>query len=121
MLKEFREFVARGSLVDLAVAFIIGVAFAGVVSAFTDVVLGAVSYAVGGDVTFDRLGVHRGSEIVIPYGAFLSALLDFVLVAFVLFLIVRTYNRFRRRIDAPPSGPTEVELLTEIRDELRRG
>jgi large conductance mechanosensitive channel len=74
------------------------------VSAFTDVVLGAVSYVAGGDVTFDRLGVHRGTEIVIPYGAFLTALLDFVLVALALFMVVRMYNRFRRRIEPPPAG-----------------
>ncbi len=119
MIKEFRGFIARGNLVDLAVAFIIGVAFASVVTAFTDVVLGVVSYAFGGDVTFDRLGVHRGRDLVIPYGAFVTALLNFVIVAFALFLVVKAYNRFRRHVDPQPGGPTEVGLLTEIRDELR--
>jgi large conductance mechanosensitive channel len=121
MINEFREFVARGNLVDLAIAFIMGVAFAGVVSAFTDVVLGAASFAVGGDVSFDRLGVHRASALVIPYGAFLTAVANFVIVAFALFLVVKIYNRFRRQVETPPTGPTEVALLTEIRDELRKG
>jgi large conductance mechanosensitive channel len=120
MIKEFREFVARGNLVDLAVAFIMGIAFAGVVSAFTDVVLGAASFAVGGDVSFDRLGVHRAGALVIPYGAFLTAIVNFIIVAFALLLLVKIYNRFRRQVDASLSGPTEVELLTEIRDELRK-
>jgi large conductance mechanosensitive channel len=121
MLKEFREFVARGNLVDLAVAFIMGVAFAGVVTAFTDVILGTVSFAAGGDVSFDRLGVHRGGALVIPYGALLTALVNFVIVAVALFLVVKAYNRFRRRVEPPPTRPTEVELLAEIRDELRKG
>ena len=63
MIKEFREFIARGNLVDLAVAFILGVAFATVVTSFTDVVLGAVSYVFGGDVSFDQLGVKRDGVV----------------------------------------------------------
>ena len=88
MVKEFKEFIARGNLVDLAVAFILGIAFATVVTSFTDVVLGAVSYVFGGDVSFDQLGVERDGVVVIPYGAFLTAVLNFVIVAFILFLVV---------------------------------
>ena len=121
MLKEFREFVSKGNLVTLAVAFILGVAFAAVVTAFTDVVLGAVSYIFGGDVSFDNLGVRRNGEIVIPYGAFLTALVNFLIVAFILFLVVRAYNRFQRKEDAAPTEPSdEVRLLTQIRDELAK-
>lgn len=115
MLKEFKEFIARGNLVDLAVAFVLGVAFTAVVTSFTDMVLGAIGWVFGGDVTFDQLGVHRGKDLVIPYGAFLTAAVNFVLVAFVLFLVVKAYNRFRETKEA---GPTEVELLTQIRDSL---
>jgi len=100
MIKEFKEFIARGNLVDLAVAFILGVAFATVVTSFTDVVLGAVSYVFGGDVSFDQLGVERDGVVVIPYGAFLTALLNFVIVAFILFLVVKAYNRMRDAPDA---------------------
>lgn len=97
MLKEFKEFVARGNLIDLAVAFIMGVAFTSVVTAFTDVILGAISYVAGGEVSFDRFGVHRDGEIVIPYGAFLTALVNLLLVALALFFVVKAYNRFARR------------------------
>lgn len=97
MLKEFKEFVARGNLVDLAVAFIMGVAFTAAVTSFTDVILGAISYVVGGEVSFDRFGVHRDGEIVIPYGAFLTALVNLLLVALALFFVVKAYNRFARR------------------------
>lgn len=100
MIKEFKEFIAKGNLVDLAAAFIIGVAFATVVTSFTDVVLGTLSYLFGGDVSFDRLGVKRGKDIVIPYGAFLTSLVNFAIVAFVLFLVVKAYNRLRKAPDA---------------------
>jgi large conductance mechanosensitive channel len=121
MLKEFREFVSKGNLVTLAVAFILGVAFATVVTAFTDVVLGFVSYVFGGNVSFDHLGVRRNGVIVIPYGAFLTALVNFLIVAFILFLVVKAYNRFQRKEEAAPAEPTdEVKLLTQIRDELAR-
>jgi large conductance mechanosensitive channel len=121
MLKEFKEFIAKGNLITLAVAFIMGVAFAAVVTAFTAVVLGFVSYVFGGDVSFDGLGVHRGQNIVIPYGAFLTALVNFVIVAFILFLVVKAYNRFQRKQEEAPAEPSEeVVLLTQIRDELAR-
>ena len=93
MLKEVKTFVMRGNLVEIAVAFILGLAFAAVVTAFTDVLLGTIGYLAGGDVSFDELGVRRNGQIVIPYGLFLTALLNFVIVAFVLFLIVKAYNR----------------------------
>ena len=121
MLKEFKQFISKGNLVTIAVAFILGVAFAAVVTAFTNVVLGFVSYVFGGDVSFDHLGVHRNGEIVIPYGAFLTALVNFLIVAFILFLVVRAYNRFQRKEDAAPTEPSdEVKLLTQIRDELAK-
>ena len=99
MIKEFKEFIAKGNLIDLAVAFILGVAFASLVTSFTDVVLGAISYVFGGDVSFDRLGVRRNGVVVIPYGAFLTAVVTFLIVAFVLFLVVKASNRLRRTPD----------------------
>ena len=99
MIKEFKEFITRGSLIDLAVAFIVGVAFATVVTSFTDVVLGAVSYVFGGHASFDRLGVKRDGVVVIPYGAFLTAVINFMIVAFILFLVVKAYNRMRKAPD----------------------
>lgn len=117
MIKEFKEFITKGNLVAIAVAFILGVAFAGVVTTFTDVVLGAISYVAGGDVSFDQLGVHRGTQIVIPYGRFITAVINFLIVGFVMFLVVKAYNRLR---DQPDAGPTELELLSQIRDELKK-
>ena len=93
MLKEFKSFVMRGNLIELATAFILGLAFAAVVTSFTNMVLGVISYIVGGHVSFDGLGVHRGTYIVIPYGRFLTAVVSFLIVAAVLFLVVKAYNR----------------------------
>jgi large conductance mechanosensitive channel len=117
MLKEFRAFIARGNLVDIAVAFVLGVAFAAVVTSFTDVVLGAISYVFGGEVSFDGLGVERDGVIVIPYGRFLTAVVNFLVIGFVLFLVVKAYNRFREQ--TPAADPEDVQLLREIRDELK--
>jgi large conductance mechanosensitive channel len=119
MIAEFREFVRKGNLVELAVAFILALAFAGVVLAFTNVVLGVIAYIFGSSTSFEHMGVHKGHELVIPIGAFITALIDFVIIAFVLFLLVKAYDRMSKKEEA--AGPTEVELLTQIRDELRRG
>jgi large conductance mechanosensitive channel len=119
VIKEFKEFITKGNLVEIAVAFIIGLAFAAVVTAFTNVVLGAISYVFGGKVSFDQFSVHRGTDVVIPYGAFLTDVVNFLIVAFALFLVVKAYNRFRKATPSVPSA--EVTLLTEIRDELRSG
>lgn len=120
MLKEFKEFIARGNLVELAVAFIIGVAFAGVVTAFTDVVLGTVSFIAGGDVSFDQFGVRRDDEIVIPYGAFLAALVDLLVIAIGLFLLVKAYNRFRRRPEETSSTRPCPYCRTDIAKDATR-
>ena len=107
MIKEFREFVAKGNLVQLAVAFILGVAFAAVVTSFTNVVLGAIAYVFGANLSFDDVGVHRGQELIIPLGAFITAVINFLIIALVLFFIVKAYNRFERREEeeAGPSDP----------------
>ena len=117
MLKEFKAFIMKGNLITIAVAFIMGLAFAAIVSSFTNVVLGAISYVFGGDVSFDQLAVHRGTEPVILYGAFLTALVNFVIVAFILFLVVRAFNRLSKEPEAAPPSE-EVIVLTQIRDEL---
>jgi large conductance mechanosensitive channel len=118
MLKEFRDFIAKGNLVEIAVAFIMGLAFAAVVTAFTAMVLGAIAYVFGSSLSFDDIGVHKNGVLVIPIGASILAVINFLIVAFILFLVVKTYNRFKKQEEA--AGPTEVELLTQIRDELAR-
>jgi large conductance mechanosensitive channel len=116
MLKEFRDFISKGNLVEIAVAFILGLAFAAVVTTFTNLVLGAIAYVFGASLSFSELGVHKGTVLVIPIGAFIMAVINFVIVAFILFLVVKAYNRFKKEEEA--AGPTEVELLIQIRDEL---
>jgi large conductance mechanosensitive channel len=107
MLRDFRAFIERGNLVELAVAFIMGVAFAAVVSSFTDTLLGAIGYLAGSSVSLDDLGVHRDGVIVVPYGRFLSAVVSFILVAFSLFLLVRAYMRWFTRQEAATTKPCE--------------
>jgi large conductance mechanosensitive channel len=118
MLKEFKEFIARGNLVELAVALILALAFAGLVTSFTENLINPIIGAIFGQPNFDSLVIDIG-DAQLRYGAFLTTLLNFVIVAFVLFLVVKAYNRAFPKEEAA-ARPTEIELLTEIRDELRR-
>jgi large conductance mechanosensitive channel len=118
MRQEFKEFVSRGNLIELAVAVILGLAFAGLVASFTENLINPIIGAIFGQPNFDRLHIDIG-DAQLRYGAFLTTLLNFVIVAFVLFLIIKAYNHAFPR-EEEPAGPSEVELLTEIRDELRR-
>jgi large conductance mechanosensitive channel len=96
MLKEFRDFITRGNLVELAVAFILGLAFAAVVTAFTNIILSLIAAIFGGATQFRRLtATLNGTPI--PIGMFVTALIDFIIIAFVLFLIVKAYNRMKRK------------------------
>jgi large conductance mechanosensitive channel len=104
MLGEFKKFVMRGNLLELAVAFIIGVAFATVVTAFTNVILSLIAAIFGADVSFDHLTLTL-NDTPIPYGAFLTAVVSFLIVAWVLFLLVHAYNRL--------TGPTEEPKNTK--------
>lgn len=114
MLKEFRDFINRGNLIDLAVAFVLGVAFAGVVTALTE---GIVTPLIGRIFQVDNLQnyVVAGD---IEIGRFLAAILNFVLVAFVMFLVVKAYNRMKTPPEAA-ADPAEIVLLREIRDALK--
>ncbi len=138
MIGEFREFIARGNVLDLAVAVIIGAAFATITSSLTDDMIMPVVGAIVGGLDFSNyftiLGpvpdnysgsltsyadLKRAGVAVIGWGQFFTVVINFLILAFVIFLLVRFANRvIRRRADAP--GPTEVELLAEIRDELRK-
>lgn len=116
MLREFRDFINKGNFVDLAVAFVMGAAFTTVVTVFTERVVGPV---IGMIVRLDGLeNWGTFADGAGSVGAFLQALINFVIVGFVMFLVVRSYNRFRDTDE--PSGPAEdIALLREIRDELR--
>ena len=118
MIKEFKEFISKGNLVEIAVGLILALAFAGLVTSFTENLINPIIGAIFGQPNFDGLVIDIG-DAQLRYGAFLTTLLNFVIVAFVLFLVIRTYNRtFPKKESAV--GPSEIDLLSEIRDELRR-
>ena len=138
MLQEFKAFVARGNVLDLAVAVIIGAAFATIVTSLTDDVIMPVIGAIFGGADFsnyfillsapdgyegsmtDYAALKEAGAAMIGYGAFLTALINFLILAFVIFLLVRSANRLiAKKEQEAPAGPSEVDLLTEIRDELR--
>ncbi len=132
MLKEFREFAMRGSVVDLAVAVVIGAAFGKIVTALVDgIIMPAVGMLLGGFdlsdavVVLKQAGVSAAGEEIAPvllkYGVFLQTILDFAIIAFVIFMIVRLMNRLHRKPEAAPAAPAaDVALLTEIRDLLKQ-
>ncbi len=121
MIKEFREFIMRGNVLDLAVAVIIGAAFTGIVNSLVDDIIMPIIGVILGGVDFTGLAITFG-EANITYGNFIQAIINFLLIALVLFLIIRSINRITRKKpeDPAPAEPTtEEKLLTEIRDLLR--
>jgi large conductance mechanosensitive channel len=106
MLKEFKEFVMRGNVLDLAVAVIIGGAFGKIVSSLVnDILMPLVGLAMGG-VNFSELSFTVG-EAVVTWGAFVQAIVDFIIIAFVIFMIIRTANNAKKKEEpAPPAEPT---------------
>lgn len=121
MLREFRQFLLRGNVVDLAVAVVIGAAFTAIVnSVINDLIMPLIGLLLGG-IDFTGLSLTAGSA-VIAYGNFLQAIVNFLVIGLVLFLIVRAVNRLHRKQEAVPAEPPAQEkLLTEIRDLLREG
>lgn len=122
MIKEFRDFINRGNVIDLAVAVILGGAFTAIINSLVaDIIMPIIGVVLGG-VDFTSLAITVGSASI-TYGNFIQAVINFLLIAFVLFLIIRAMNRMNRKkveAPAPPPGPTvEEKLLTEIRDLLR--
>jgi large conductance mechanosensitive channel len=119
MLSEFRQFLLRGNVIDLAVAVVIGVAFTAIVnSLINDVIMPVIGLLIGG-INLADLSLTAGSA-VIAYGKFLQAIVNFLVVGFVLFLVVRAVNRLHKKQEAaPPEPPAQERLLTEIRDLLR--
>lgn len=123
MVQEFKDFIAKGNVVMLAVGFIMGVAFQGVVNSLVENVIMPIVAIPFGQPNFDSLALTiNDSEIL--YGAFITSVVVFLLTALAVFLfIVKPYNVFadrRAKDEDPEPGPTEVELLTQIRDNLAR-
>ena len=121
MLKGFKEFMMRGNIVDLAVAVVIGTAFTALVTKFTDSIITPLINRIGasGDSEYSILQINIGGGQTIDLNILISALINFTLVAAVVyFLVVLPYNAWRNRSPAPEPDATEAELLTEIRDLL---
>lgn len=131
IMKEFKEFAMRGNVVDLAVGLIIGAAFGKIVSSFVgDVLMPPLGLLIGG-VDFTNLSVvlREATETVeavtLRYGAFIQTIVDFVIIAFAIFLVVKAMNTLKKQKEeapqAPPPPSKEETLLAEIRDLLRQG
>jgi len=142
MLAEFKRFVAKGNVIDLAVAVIIGAAFGKIVTSLTEDVIMPIVGAIFGGVDFsnyfillstpegyagspaDYAALKEAGAAMIGYGAFVTAVVNFLILAFIIFLLVRYANRMMARLEEKKEeaakGPSEVELLTQIRDELRK-
>ena len=129
MMTEFRKFVTRGNVVDLAVGVIIGAAFGKIVTSLVDqIIMPPIGLALG-RVDFSQLklvlkpadAAAKTSEVAIGYGAFLNTLIQFLIIAFCVFLLIKLVNLLYRKAEAPTAAPTPSEkLLTEIRDLLAR-
>ncbi len=140
MLKEFKDFAIRGNLVDTAVAFILGISFGKIVSSFVDgMVMPLVGLLTGGnDFKENKWVIKQGveavkdaqgnittpaiAEVAVKYGVFITNLIDFIIVAFVVFLVIKAINKLKKKQPAEaPAGPSSTDaLLMEIRDALKK-
>jgi len=143
MLSEFKAFIAKGNVMELAVAVIIGGAFSGIVKSLTDEIIMPVVGAIFGNIDFSDRYIVLAGEVapgtplaaareaganVLGLGAFVSVVINFVILAFIIFLLVRyatkvtaQFEKQKEEAAAPtPAGPTEIELLTEIRESLKK-
>ena len=130
-LKEFKDFAMKGNLVDIAVAFVMGGAFGKVVSSFTDGVISPLIGLIGGaDLNAKMLVLKEGvadatgkvtGEVVIKYGEFITSCINFIIVAFVMFLVIKGINAMKKRQAEAPAAPSSTDqLLMEIRDSLKK-
>ena len=130
MMKEFKEFAVKGNVVDMAVGIIIGVSFGTVVSSLVgDVIMPPIGVLLGG-VDFSNLAItiKEGAEgvepVLLKYGVFINTVLDFVIIAFAIFMVIKAMNSMQRKEEekpaAPPAPSKEEVLLTEIRDALKK-
>ena len=143
MLNDFKAFIAKGNVMDLAVAVIIGAAFGAIVTSLTDEIIMPIVGAIFGGADFsnyfillstpegyegsftDYAALKEAGAAMIGYGAFITAVINFLILAFIIFLLVRYTKKVLAEFDSPSpqeaaKGPTEIELLTAIRDELKK-
>ncbi len=135
MFSEFKDFIARGNVMELAVAVIIGAAFGTIVSSLTDDMIMPLVGAVFGDVDFTNLYTVLSGDVavgtsleaareaganVLAWGSFITTVINFLILAFVIFMLVRYANKVIAKKAEEDAGPSEVDLLSEIRDELKK-
>lgn len=119
LLGEFKEFALRGNVLDLAVGIVIGTAFGAIVNSFVnDLIMPCVGFLMAGK-DFSALQIELSDEAAIKYGAFLQTLLNFIIIALAVFLMVKVVSVFRRKKEEAPAGPSETDVLIEIRDLLK--
>ena len=132
-IKEFKDFAMQGSLVDIAVAFVMGGAFGKVVSSFTDGIVSPLIGMIGGadlsknmyvlkEAVMDASGKVVTEAVAVKWGDFLTAIINFIIVAFVMFLVIKAINKMKKKQEeAAPAGPSSTDaLLMEIRDSLKK-
>lgn len=134
MVQEFKDFINKGNVLDLAVGVVMGGAFGKIVdSVVTDLINPLIGKLMGGvdlasnyvnltDKTFDSYAdAKKAGAAVLGYGSFINQVINFIIVAFAIFMIVKAYNKMKKPVEAAaPAGPTDVELLAEIRDLLKK-
>ena len=121
LISEFKAFVMRGNVVDLAVGVIIGAALGKIVASLVnDILMPPIGMLLGG-VNFSDLSIalDEAGKVVIKYGAFIQPIVDFLIIAAAIFVLVKVVNKVQKPKEAPPSGPTQEELLIQIRDILK--
>lgn len=141
MIKELRDFIARGNVMDMAVGIIIGAAFTAIVTSLVADLINPIIGVVTGGIDFSNLFVNLGDgefaslaaardagAPVFAYGSFITAVINFLIIAFVVFLLVKAVNKIKEAAEgekeeapAAPAGPSELDVLMEIRDSLRKG
>jgi len=129
MIEDFKKFIMKGNVMDLAVAVVIGAAFKPIISTFVDnIIMPPIGLALGG-VNFSELGyvlkeaAGESEAVVIGYGMFIQSIIDFVIIALCIFIVIKVYESRQKKEEeeAPaPAGPTQEELLTEIRDLMKK-
>lgn len=122
-IKEFKEFISRGSVIDLAVAVVIGGAFTKIVNSLVDDIIMPIIGVIIGGINFENLMITVGTA-EIRYGMFIQAIVNFLLISLVIFSIIKSINQFKKKEEEKPEEPVapseDIVLLTEIRDLLRK-
>ena len=120
-LSEFKAFAMRGNVVDLAVGVVIGAAFGKIVTSLVnDIIMPPIGMLLGG-VNFSDLSIalDEAGKVVIKYGAFIQTMIDFLIISMAIFLLIKALNKLQKPKEATPAGPTQEELLIQIRDILK--